>query len=71
MTRRTNKLKGYWMPPTKVNHDLKEVLFFIPGGYPTTMGIPNWMRRFPEGYRGLTVRSEEYWDTIEDHSSLR
>ena len=71
MRRRTNKLKGEWMPANKVNHDLKEVYFYIPSGYPTTMGIPTWIKRFPEGYRGLVVRSKEYWESIEEQSSLR
>tara|TARA_Y100000589_G_C26600121_1_gene405937 strand:- start:46 stop:234 length:189 start_codon:yes stop_codon:yes gene_type:complete len=59
------------MPPSIVNHKEKEVYFYIPNGMPTTMGIPNWMRSFPDGYRGLVVKNKDYFDQLKKESKDR
>ena len=52
------------MPSKIVNHQKKEVYFYIPNGYPTTMGIPTWMRKFPEGYHGIVIKNKDYFDQL-------
>ncbi len=41
---RNGKLEGTGMPPHFVDEKKKEVTFHIPGGFPTTMLIPSWMK---------------------------
>ena len=52
------------MPSKIVNHPKKEVYFYIPNGYPTTMGIPTWMRKFPEGYKGIVIKNKDFFDQL-------
>ena len=47
------------MPPHFVDEKKKEVTFHIPGGFPTTMLIPSWMKYFPADYKGYACRCEE------------
>ena len=56
---RNGKLEGGGMPPHFIDEKKKEVVFHIPGGFPTTLAIPTWMRAFPDDYRGITCRCEE------------
>lgn len=56
---RNGKLEGTGMPPTVVLDDEKEVIFYIPNGYPTTLGIPNWMKYFPDDYKGVVTRNAD------------
>ena len=58
------------MPPIVVNHQEKEVYFYIPNGYPTTMGIPTWMRSFPEGYSGLVVKDKNYFNQLKKEQKI-
>ena len=47
------------MPPHFVLHKTKEVIFYIPNGMPTTMGIPTFLKDFgfPD-YKGLVMKSK-------------
>ena len=56
---RNGKLEGTGMPPHFVDKKKKEVTFHIPGGFPTTMLIPSWMKFFPPDYKGYACRCEE------------
>ena len=56
---RNGKLEGTGMPPHFVDEKKKEVTFYIPGGFPTTMLIPSWMKFFPPDYKGYACRCEE------------
>ena len=56
---RNGKLEGTGMPPTVVLDDKKEVIFYIPNGYPTTLAIPNLMKSFPDDYRGVVTRNPD------------
>jgi len=47
------------LPPHYWDEKNKQVVFHIKGGFPTTMAIPIWMKRFPPDYKGLVVRCEE------------
>ena len=54
------------IPPNFVLHKTKEVIFYIPNGMPTTMGIPTWMKSFPDGYRGLVIKSKCMFKKLKD-----
>ena len=56
---RNGKLEGGGMPPHFIDEKKKEVVFHIPGGFPVVLAIPTWMKRFPDGYKGVTCRCEE------------
>ncbi len=56
---RNGKLEGGGLPPYFVLDSKKQVVFHIKGGFPTTMAIPTWMKRFPSDYKGVVVRCEE------------
>ena len=56
---RNGKLEGTGMPPHFVDEKKKEVTFHIPGGFPTTMLIPSWMKFFPPDYKDYACRCEE------------
>ena len=56
---RNGKLEGGGLPPYFVLDSKKQVVFHIKGGFPTTMAIPIWMKRFPSDYKGMVVRCEE------------
>ena len=47
------------MPPYFVLHKTKEVIFYIPNGMPTTMGIPTFLKDLglPD-YKGLVIKSK-------------
>ena len=57
--RMRNGRVDHGLPPHYVDEKNQEVVFHIKGGFPTTMAIPQWMRCFPDGYKGLVVRCEE------------
>ena len=57
--KRNGNSGGSWMPPHFVIESERQVVFHIKGGFPVTMGIPNWMKSFPEGYKGVVDRCEE------------
>ena len=46
------------MPPYVVLEDEKEVLFFMESGM-GYLAIGSFMKKFPEGYKGLRVRNRE------------
>ena len=56
---RNGNLEGGGLPPYFVLDSKKQVVFHIKGGFPTTMAIPIWMKRFPSDYKGMVVRCEE------------
>ena len=56
---RNGKLEGTGIPPHFIIESTKEVIFHIKGGFPTTMGIPIWMKSFPPDYKGSVIRCEE------------
>ena len=56
---RNGNVEGGGLPPHYWDEKNKEVVFHIPGGFPTTMAIPIWMKRFPPDYKGVVVRCEE------------
>ena len=56
---RKGKLERSGLPPHFIIESKKEVVFHIKGGFPTTMAIPAFMKKFPEGYKGVVVRCEE------------
>ena len=56
---RNGKLHVPGLPPHFVLDSKKQVVFHIPGGFPATMGIPTWMKSFPDDYKGVVVRCEE------------
>ena len=56
---RNGKLEGGSMSPHYLDEKNKQVVFHIKGGFPTTMAIPKWMKRFPPDYKGVVVRCEE------------
>ena len=56
---RNGKVEGGGLPPHYWDEKNKEVVFHIKGGFPTTMAIPQWMKRFPPDYKGVVVRCEE------------
>ena len=51
------------MPTHTVNHEKKEVYFLIISGV-AYLGIPTFMKRFPEGYRGLVVKTKEHFEKL-------
>jgi len=56
----TRKIRG--IPPYIILHEEKEVLFYIPSGFPTTMIVPTLMRKhFPDDYKGLVISKPEAW----------
>ena len=68
---RNGKLEGTGMPPYVVLDDEKEVLFYIPNGFPLTLGIPTWMKKyFPDDYKGLVVRSAEAFNKYKQRDEL-
>ena len=68
---RNGKLEGTGMPPYVVLDDEKEVLFYIPNGFPLTLGIPTWMKQyFPDDYKGLVIRSEEAFNKYKKRNEL-
>ena len=56
---RNGNLEGGGLPPHYVDEKKNQVVFHLPGGYPTTLAIPTWMERFPDNYKGVAVRCEE------------
>ena len=56
---RNGNLEGGGLPPYFVLDSKKQVVFHIKGGFPTTMAIPIWIKRFPSDYKGMVVRCEE------------
>ena len=52
------------MPPHFVLHKSKEVIFYIPNGMPTTMGIPMAIQMDPKVYSkqiyGLWYKQQQY-----------
>ena len=56
---RNGKVEGGGLPPHYWDEKNKEVVFHIKEGFPTTMAIPQWMKRFPPDYKGVAVRCEE------------
>ena len=56
---RNGKVEGGGLPPHYWDEKNKEVVFHIKVGFPTTMLIPQWMKRFPSDYKGVVVRCEE------------
>ena len=67
---RNGKLEGTGMPPYVVLDDEKEVLFYIPNGFPLTLGIPTWMKCFPDDYKGLVIRSAEAFNKYKQRGEL-
>ena len=61
---RNGKLEGTGMPPHFIDEKKKEVTFHIPGGFPTTMLIPSWMKFFPPDYKGLVVKTKDHLDRL-------
>ena len=55
------------IPPHFVLHKSKEVIFYIPNGMPTTMGIPTFLKDlgFPD-YKGLVMKSKCMFKKLKD-----
>ena len=55
------------MRPHFVLHKSKEVIFYIPNGMPTTMGIPTFLKDlgFPD-YKGLVMKSKFMFKKLKD-----
>ena len=47
------------IPPHFINEKNKQVVFHLKGGYSVSTLVPTWMKSFPYGYKGETVRCEE------------
>ena len=52
---RNGKLHVPGLPPHFVLDSKKQVVFHIPGGFPATMGIPTWMKSFPDDYKSIVT----------------
>ena len=50
---RNGNVEGGGLPPHYLDEKSKQVVFHIKGGFPTTMAIPAWMKRFPDGYEDV------------------
>ena len=55
---RKRRLRREYLPPYVVLEDKKEVLFFMESGM-GYLAIGSFMKKFPEGYKGLRVRNRE------------
>ena len=49
-----------------VMHEEKKVYFYFEAGYPTMMGIPTWMKNFPDDYEAI-IASKELWKKLNDN----
>ena len=47
------------IPPHFIDEKNKQVVFHLKGGYSASTEIPTWMKSFPDGYKGVTVRGKE------------
>ena len=47
------------LPPHFIDAKKKDVVFHIKGGHLVTMRIANWMKSFPDEYKGISCRDEE------------
>ena len=55
---RKRRLRREYLPPYVVLEDKKEVLFFMESGM-GYLAIGSFMKKFPEGYKGLRCRNRE------------
>tara|TARA_Y100001963_G_C6718546_1_gene417961 strand:+ start:796 stop:1011 length:216 start_codon:yes stop_codon:yes gene_type:complete len=55
---RKHRLRREYMPPYVVLEEEKRVIFFMESGM-GYLAIPAFMKKFPEGYRGLRCRDKE------------
>ena len=53
------RMKTSGMPPHFIIEKEKEVVFLIRGGFPATFALGNYMKNFPEGWKGSIIRCEE------------
>jgi len=50
------------LPPHIVLEKVKEVLWYIPSGHPTTLGITSLTQKhYPDGYKGFVVTNPDKW----------
>ena len=55
---RKHRLRREYLPPHVVLEEEKQVIFFIESGM-AYLAIGAFMKKFPEGYRGLRCRDKE------------
>ncbi len=55
---RKHRLREEYMPPYVVLEEEKQVLFYMESGM-GYLAIGSFMRKFPEGYKGLRCRDRE------------
>ena len=58
---RNGKYENRGMPPHVVLHKEKKVLFLIISVM-AYLGIPTFMRNFPDGYKGYVVKTKEKFE---------
>ena len=59
------------LPPHIVLEDEKEVVWYIPSGHPTTLGIPNLTKKhYPDGYKGSVITNPKAWQLLQSKNKV-
>ena len=54
------------LPPHIVLEDTKEVIWYIPSGFPTVLGVPTLTKQYyPDGYKGSVITKPKSWESLQ------
>ena len=54
------------LPPHIVLEDTKEVIWYIPSGFPTVLGVPTLTKQYyPDGYKGSVITKPKSWERLQ------
>jgi len=54
------------LPPHIVIEDTKEVIWYMPSGHPTTLGIPTLTKKhYPDGYQASVITNPKKWQLLQ------
>ena len=54
------------LPPHFVIEEEKKVIWYMPSGHPTILGIPNLTKKhYPDGYQASVITNPKSWEQLQ------
>ena len=59
-------MKKTKLPPHIVLDDVKEVIWYLPSGHPTTLALTALTKKhYPDGYTGSVITKPKSWEQLQ------
>ncbi|WP_413389816.1 hypothetical protein [Prochlorococcus marinus] len=60
------------LPPHIVLEDVKEVIWYIPSGFPTVLAVPMLTKKhYPDGYKGSVITKPQSWERFKSKNKVQ